>query len=114
MASGAPSRLMFQCGSPGRSFSLIGPFAMVRALGPCSWLPPRPAVLAAASHAAAVTAVAAAAMPKNARREKCAYPEGSPMRSIMSRRCGHADSRADTFQPYDLFLTIPVLGRNGV
>ena len=65
---------MFQCGSPGRSFSLTGPFAVVRAPGPCSWplLPLRPAVLAAASQAAAATAVAAAAIPKNARREKCA------------------------------------------
>ena len=76
MASGAPSRLMFQCGSPGRSFSLIGPFAMVRAAGPCSWPwpwpRPRPADLAAASQAAAATAVAATAIPKNARREKYA------------------------------------------
>ena len=80
---------MSQCGSPGRSFSLTGPFAVVvRAPGPCfwPWPPPRPAVLAAASHAAAATAVAAAAIPKNARRDKCPYPEGSPMRSIMNPR----------------------------
>src|ERR1700722_19049959 len=62
MASGAPRWRMFQCGSPGRSFSATGPRAFAGPAWSLPWpvLPLRPVARAAALHAAAPTARARA------------------------------------------------------